>query len=115
MESRCDFGEYLGSPKKTQHRGRSRQSAFAESSLWRTAGIGQKRTYAPSTHKSIVRIGLFQPAQCAERFVTAARDRRSERITVARLPSENLTCIFLNIIKKRYIYNQLACIGELNF
>ena len=44
MESRCDFGEYLGSPKKTQHRGRSRQSAFAESSLWRTAGIGHKQT-----------------------------------------------------------------------
>ena len=40
MESRRDTGEHLGS----QHCGRSRQAAFAESSLWRTAGIGQKRT-----------------------------------------------------------------------
>lgn len=51
MESRCDFGEYLGSPKKTQHRGRSRQSAFAERSLWRTAGIGQKQSFTAGSYR----------------------------------------------------------------
>ena len=38
MESRCDFGEYLGSPKNAAPRS-SMQAAFAESSPWRTVGI----------------------------------------------------------------------------